>query len=102
MIAQNTVPDYGDSPPPHLRNGATGLVGLAPPHAAKGQAMEKWMCYGALGIAGLMLVIFLADLFTGVVFGGPESNPFVMVDIFGVLASGVVAYLGYSALRDVK
>lgn len=65
--------------------------------------MEKWMCYGALGIAGLMLVIFLLDLLTGAVFGGPDgTNPFATVDIFGVLASGVVAYLGYSALRDVK
>lgn len=64
--------------------------------------MEKWMCYAALGISGLMLLIFLFDLFTGSVFGGPDSNPFVTVDVFGVLASGVVAYLGFSALRDVK
>lgn len=64
--------------------------------------MEKWMCYGALGISGLMLLIFLADLFTGSVFGGPDGNPFVAVDVFGVLASGVVAYLGYNALKDTK
>lgn len=64
--------------------------------------MEKWMCYGALGIAGLMLLVFLLDLFTGSVFGGPDGNPFVVVDVFGVLASGVVAYLGFSAMKDLK
>ena len=64
--------------------------------------MEKWMCYGAIGIAALMLLVFLADLFTGSVFGGPDGNPFTIVDVFGVLASGVVAYLGLNALKDVK
>lgn len=60
--------------------------------------MEKWMCYAALGIAALMLLVFLADLFSGSVFG----EPFAVVDVFGVLASGIVAYLGYNALKDVK
>lgn len=64
--------------------------------------MEKWMCYGALGIAALMLLVFVADLATGAVFGGPDGNPFVTVDVIGALASGVVAYLGLSALKDNK
>ena len=25
--------------------------------------MEKWMCYGTLGIAVLMLIVFLMDMF---------------------------------------
>ena len=64
--------------------------------------MEKWMCYGALGLAALMLLVFVADLFTGAVFGGPEGNPFGTVDVIGALASGVVAYLSLSALKDNK
>lgn len=62
--------------------------------------MEKWLCYAALGVAGLMGLLFLLDL-TQVItpFGG---SPFLLVDIFGLLASLIVAYMGYSALRDVK
>jgi hypothetical protein len=51
-------------------------------------------------MAALMLLVFVADLFTGAVFGGPDGNPFVTVDVIGALASGVVAYLGLSALKD--
>ena len=64
--------------------------------------MEKWMCYAALGAAAVMLIVFLLDLLTGFPFGGSGANPFVAVDIFGIIASGVVGYLGFSALRDVK
>lgn len=61
--------------------------------------MEKGLCYGALGVAALMLLIFLLDLFAGFPFGG---SPFVVVDVFGVLASGVVGYLAWNASRDLK
>ena len=65
----------------------------------KGLAMEKYMCYGALGVAGLMLLLFLLDLVAGFPFGG---GSFVVADIFGILASGVVGYLGYSAMKELK
>src|SRR5437899_2015875 len=45
--------------------------------------MEKWMCYGALGVAGLMCLLFLLDLVIGRPFGG---DAFQMADIFGLLA----------------
>lgn len=67
--------------------------------ARKGRAMNKAMCYGALGVGALMLLVFLLDLIVKVPFGG---GPFLLVDIFGLLASGVVVYLGYNALRDLK
>lgn len=57
------------------------------------------MCYGALGVAALMLLLFLLDLVAGFPFGG---GSFVVPDILGILASGVVGYLGYSALQEVK
>jgi len=65
--------------------------------------MEKWMCYGTLAIAAIMLIVFLMDMFAGIPFGGSApGSPFVVIDVFGVLASGVVGYLGFNALKDVK
>ncbi|HEY3788543.1 MAG TPA: hypothetical protein VGL71_06790 [Urbifossiella sp.] len=70
--------------------------------------MEKGLCYGALGIAALMLLIFLLDLFGLRIFGvgkdaaGKDINPFTVVDVFGVLASGIVGYVAWNASRDLK
>jgi hypothetical protein len=61
--------------------------------------MEKGLCYGALGVAALMCLVFILDLVAGVPFGG---SPFMLVDIFGVLAAGIVAYLAINTLRDLK
>ena len=61
--------------------------------------MEKGLCYGALGVAVLMLLLFLLDLIAGFPFGG---SPFSVVDILGILASGVVGYLAWNASRDLK
>ncbi len=60
--------------------------------------MEKWLCWGSLGVAGLMLLLFLLDIFLGFPFGGLS----VPVDVFGVLASGLVVFLGWDALRDLR
>ncbi len=57
------------------------------------------MCYGALGVAALMLLLFVLDLVAGFPFGG---GSFVAADILGILASGVVGFLGYNALQEVK
>ena len=65
----------------------------------KGPAMAKGLCYGAIGIGALMLLVFMLDLIAGVPFGG---GPFGTVDVFGVLASGLVIYLGWNAARDLK
>lgn len=61
--------------------------------------MEKWLCYAALGVAGLMLLLSILDIAMGIPFGG---SPFMMVDIFLILASGIVGYLGYNAMRDLR
>ena len=66
--------------------------------AVKGLAMEKWLCWGSLGVAGLMLLLFLLDLVVSIPFGGMSGG----VDVFGILASGVVLYLAYDAMRDLK
>jgi hypothetical protein len=66
--------------------------------------MDKVLCYGSLGVAILMLLIFLLDLFTGIPFGkGPSGeSPFMIVDILGFLASGIVIYLAWNASKDLK
>jgi hypothetical protein len=65
----------------------------------KGSGMEKYLCYGALGVAGLMGLLFLLDLAIGIPFGG---GPFMLPDIFGLLASGVVGYMGFLAMKELK
>ncbi len=67
--------------------------------ARKGSAMEKWLCYGTIGVAALMAIVFLLDLVVGAPFGG---KPFVVGDILGFLASLIVGYLGFNASRDLK
>ena len=65
----------------------------------KGRAMDKALCYGALGIGALMMLVFLLDLIAGIPFGGDK---FVTGDVFGLLASAIVVYLGWNAARDLK
>jgi hypothetical protein len=65
--------------------------------AVKGLSMEKGLCWGALGVAALMLVLFLLDMFLGIPFGGLSG----FVDVLGILASGVLVYLSFDALRDL-
>jgi hypothetical protein len=66
--------------------------------AMKGMAMDKKMCIGALAVAGIMLVIFLLDCIVSFPFGlGPS-----VINIFGILASGIVGYLAIHALRELR
>jgi hypothetical protein len=65
--------------------------------AVKGLSMEKGLCWGALGVAALMLVLFLLDMIWGVPFGARSPT----VDVIGIIASGVLVYLSWDALRDL-
>jgi hypothetical protein len=71
-------------------------VGLM--HAVKGIFMEKWLCFGSMGVAGFLLLLFLLDLVLGFPFGGVSP----VVDIFGLLGCGLVLYLAYDAFRDLR
>ena len=66
--------------------------------AVKGLFMEKWLCWGAMGVAGLLLLMFLADLFLGAPFGGVSKA----VDVMSILACVLVLYLAWDALRDLR
>jgi hypothetical protein len=67
--------------------------------------MEKWMCLGSIGVAALMMLLFVLDVITGQPFSngvGISDSPFAIVDIAGILAAGFLGYLGWNAYRDVK
>jgi len=68
--------------------------------------MEKWLCYGSMGVAGLLLLTFLLDLIIGMPFSSNvpsgESSPFLMVDLACIIGSGLVGYLAFSAFRDIR
>jgi hypothetical protein len=64
--------------------------------ALKGLSMEKWLCWTSLGVSGLLLLLFLLDLFTNFPFGGISS----FVDWVCILASALVLYLSWETLRD--
>ncbi len=66
--------------------------------ALKGIFMERWMCFGSMGVAGLLMLFFLLDLVTGFPFGGVSS----VVDAFGLIVSALVLYLAYDAFKDLR
>jgi hypothetical protein len=66
--------------------------------AVKGFSMERWLCFGSMGVGGLMLFLFLLDLIVGVPFGGISKA----VDILSILCSSLVLYLGWDASRDFR
>jgi hypothetical protein len=66
--------------------------------AVKGPSMEKWLCWGSMGVAGLLMLLFLTDL----MFGFPFQKVNLAVDVFGILASGLVFYLAWDAFKDLR
>jgi hypothetical protein len=75
----------------------------------KGLSMEKWMCWSALGASGVVLLLFLVDLIMGFasstgmgLLGMPPGGVAKAVDIFAILACGLVAYVSWDALQDLR
>jgi hypothetical protein len=66
--------------------------------AVKGLSMEKWLCWGSMGVAGLLLLVFVLDMAIGIPFGGTWKP----VDVISIVACGLVLYLAWDALRDIK
>jgi hypothetical protein len=60
--------------------------------------MEKWMCWSAIGVSGLLLVLFILDVAMKIPFGGLSP----VVDIVSAIASAIVLYLAYDALKDLR
>jgi hypothetical protein len=64
----------------------------------KGLSMEKWLCWGSMGVSGFLLFLFLLDLLLKFPFGGLS----VVVDILGILSCAAVCYLAWDAFKDVR
>jgi hypothetical protein len=60
--------------------------------------MGKAMSVAGMAIGGLLAVMFAADLFLKIPFGGQATGS----DIGLALCGAVLAYLGWNAFRDVK
>jgi hypothetical protein len=60
--------------------------------------MEKWLCWIALTVSGLMLVLFVLDITLKI----PFARTNVAIDVLGVLACAIVGYLSWDAMRDLK
>ncbi len=75
------------------RGGRGGIM-----QAVKGLSMEKWLCWVSMGVAGLLLLLFLLDLFLKFPFGRLDAT----VDVIVILCCGVVLYLAYDAFRDLR
>jgi hypothetical protein len=64
----------------------------------KGSSMEKWLCWGSLGVSGFLLLLFLLDMFLSFPFGGMGY----IVDGIGVVSCGLVGYLAWDSFQEIK
>ena len=67
--------------------------------AVRGLSMEKWLCWCSLGVAGLLFVLFGLDLILKIPFGSGIDR---IIDILVVICSGLLGYLSWNALRDLR
>jgi hypothetical protein len=58
----------------------------------------KKICWGVFGVAALMTLLFLLDLFVGFPFSGAS----IALDIFGILTGAIVLYLAWDTAREVR
>lgn len=60
--------------------------------------MEKWMCWGAMGVSGVLLVLFVLDAVIKIPFGGLN----LIVDVVSAVACAIVLYLAFDAFQDLR
>jgi hypothetical protein len=79
--------------------------------AARGWSMQqlpKWLCWGAIGVAGLLMLLFILDLAIGWPFEGgftrtgDYAGHVMVIDIIGIITAGIILYLGYNVYRDIR
>jgi len=75
--------------------------GMGTMRAAKGLPMptEKWLCWASLGVAAVLLLLFIPDLVLKIPFGAGISTA---IDIVVIVAAAILAYLSWNALRDLR
>jgi hypothetical protein len=60
--------------------------------------LMKKICWGVFGVAALMTLLFLLDLFLSFPFAGASTA----LDIFGILAGAIVLYLSWDSAREIR
>ena len=60
--------------------------------------MEKWLCWGSLGVSGILLLLFLLDMLVSFPFGGMGWT----VNIIGILACGLVGWLAWESFTEIR
>jgi hypothetical protein len=58
---------------------------------------EKYLCYGAMGAAGLVAVVFLLDIVIGLL-GGQSA----VLDIMFILGAAFVLWQGFETTRELR
>ncbi len=65
--------------------------------------MSNAMTIAGLFVSGLIALVFFADLALGFPFGGTANRPYAtMMDIGSIVASGMLGYLSWSAMREIR
>jgi hypothetical protein len=78
--------------------------------ASKGLSMEKRLCFAAMGVAGVLFVVFLIDLvlgFRGTTFlvgtaGTGTLKGGMWVDIIAMICCAIVGYLAWDSWQDLR
>jgi hypothetical protein len=60
--------------------------------------MQKGLCYGVMGVAALLTLLFTLDLFLGFPFAGAS----IALDIFGIIAGAILIYLSWDTSREIR
>jgi hypothetical protein len=63
--------------------------------------MEKWLCWGSLGVSGILLLLFLLDLILGIPFGIEGTDRYI-VDSVGIISCILVGYLAWDSFKELR
>jgi hypothetical protein len=66
---------------------------------AGGLSMDRVLCWGTLVLTSLLVLLFLIDLFVG---AWPLYGASAALDIFSILAGGIIIYVCIDTLRELK
>ena len=81
-----------------------GTRGTVAMQAVKGSSMDKWLCWSAMGVSGLFVLLFLLDLIFSSLdvpfqpFGGLYKE----VDVLGAICGALLLYLSWNAWRELR
>jgi hypothetical protein len=73
------------------------LILKRPTGASTAMETEKLLCYGAMGTAGLVAVLFLLDILLGTL--GGQS---IVLDVMFILGAAFVLWQGFETSRELR